>query len=91
MTSTTTPQWTITARDADKKFLRIVTLLGGNAFYVYETQKGWFFVCDALRMCEHLKEASNSEQAIANAVVAVSQHLAQLSDELSTIPLTINQ
>jgi hypothetical protein len=87
--TTTAPQWTITKKDTNGKPLRIETKLGRSAFAVYMYNKKWCFFCDALQVFGCLEEISNGEQAIADAIVSVSQHLAQLSAELRTIPLTI--
>lgn len=88
MTSTEA-QWTITKKDTNGKPLRIETKLGRSAFAVYIFNKKWYFFCDALQISGYLEEISNGEQAIADAMVTVAQRLAQLSAELSTIPLTI--
>jgi hypothetical protein len=96
MTTTTAPQWTITAKDENGKPLQIDTQLRGDAFYVYADRKGWSLLCETLRLNEHLEEATTPQEAITEAVVLVIQRLAelsasitQLSAELSTIPLII--
>jgi hypothetical protein len=93
-TTTTAPQWTITAKDENGKPLLIKAELGGQAFYLYANLKGWSLFCNVLRMCEYLEEAATPQEAITEAAVLVIQRLTELSAwitqlSLSTIPLTI--
>jgi hypothetical protein len=96
MTSTATdpakPAQSIVSRNEKANYIRpALKLASGDIFMIIYKDKcdNWTCWFSATKTFFELKNVTTQKEAIAEAVVAITQRLAQISADLQSIPLTI--